>query len=406
MGGVSLEKIIFSPPDISEEEIAEVVDTLKSGWITTGPKTKLLEEKIAAFCHTNRAVCLNSATACMELALRMFGVGEGDEVITTAYTYTATCSVICHVGAVPVILDTGRDSYEIDYDAIADAVTEKTKVIMPVDIAGVMCDYDKIFEIVNSKRSLFHPTSEFQEKFGRIIVLADAAHSFGAVRDGKMSGEAADFSSFSFHAVKNFTTGEGGALVWKPNDKIDDDELYRQLQLLSLHGQSKDALAKTKAGAWEYDIIEPYYKCNMTDIMASIGLIQIKRYDALLARRRDIMNMYYEGLEADKVSVIKHYTGNGTSSGHLCLVRVKGADRERCNRIITAMAKKGVPLNVHFKPLPLLSAYKKRGYDIADYPNAYAMYSNTITLPLHTKLTNEQVRYIIDSFNETLDNVL
>lgn len=405
MGGVSLEKIIFSPPDISEEEIAEVVDTLKSGWITTGPKTKLLEEKIAAFCRTNRAVCLNSATACMELALRMFGVGEGDEVITTAYTYTATCSVICHVGAVPVILDTGRDSYEIDYDAIADAVTERTKVIMPVDIAGVMCDYDKIFEIVNSKRSLFHPTSEFQEKFGRIIVLADAAHSFGAVRNGKMSGETADFSSFSFHAVKNFTTGEGGALVWKSKDNIDDDELYRQFQLMSLHGQSKDALAKTKAGAWEYDIIEPYYKCNMTDIMASIGLAQIKRYDKLLARRRGIMQMYYDGLDNRKVSIITHYTENSTSSGHLCLVRIKGADRECCNRIITAMAEKGVPLNVHFKPLPLLSAYKKRGYDIADYPNAYAMYANTVTLPLHTKLTDEQVRYIIDCFNETIVSV-
>ncbi|MCI8308218.1 MAG: DegT/DnrJ/EryC1/StrS aminotransferase family protein [Lachnospiraceae bacterium] len=401
-----MEKIIFSPPDISEEEIAEVVDTLKSGWITTGPKTKRLEEEIARFCHTKRAVCLNSATACMELALRMFGVGEGDEVITTAYTYTATCSVICHVGAVPVILDTGKDSYEIDYEAISGAITERTKVIMPVDIAGVMCDYDRIFDIVNSKRSMFRPASDFQEKFGRIIVLADAAHSFGAVRDGKMSGEAADFSSFSFHAVKNFTTGEGGALVWKPNDNIDDEELYRQFQLLSLHGQSKDALAKTKAGAWEYDIMEPYYKCNMTDIMASIGLIQMKRYDALLARRRDIMKMYYDGLDSSKVSVITHYTKNSTSCGHLCLVRVKGADRERCNRIITAMAQKGVPLNVHFKPLPLLSAYKKRGYDIADYPNAYAMYSNTITLPLHTKLTDEQAAYIIDSFNETLENVL
>lgn len=401
-----MEKIIFSPPDISEEEIAEVVDTLKSGWITTGPKTKLLEEKIAAFCHTGRAVCLNSATSCMELALRMLGVGEGDEVITTAYTYTATCSVICHVGAVPVILDTGKDSYEIDYDAIAGAITERTKVIMPVDIAGIMCDYDRIFEIVNSKRSIFRPASGLQEKFGRIIVLADAAHSFGASRNGKMSGEAADFSSFSFHAVKNFTTGEGGALVWRPNENIDDDELYRQFQLMSLHGQSKDALAKTKAGAWEYDIIEPYYKCNMTDIMASIGLIQIKRYDALLARRRDIMEMYYEGLDSRNVSVITHYTENITSNGHLCLVRVKGADRERCNRIITAMAEKGVPLNVHFKPLPLLTAYRKRGYDIADYPNAYAMFSNTITLPLHTKLTDVQVRYIIDSFNETVGNIL
>ncbi|MDE6635868.1 MAG: DegT/DnrJ/EryC1/StrS family aminotransferase, partial [Lachnospiraceae bacterium] len=322
------------------------------------------------------------------------------------YTYTATCSVICHVGATPVILDTGKDSYEIDYDAIADAVTERTKVIMPVDIAGVMCDYDRVFEIIDSKRSLFHPSSEIQEKFGRIIVLADAAHSFGAVRNGKMSGEAADFTSFSFHAVKNFTTGEGGALVWKTREGIDDDELYRQFQLMSLHGQSKDALAKTKAGSWEYDVIEPFYKCNMTDITASIGLAQMKRYDALLKRRRDIMQMYYDGLDLRRVSVITHYTDNSTSCGHLCLVRVKGADRKQCNRIITAMAEKGVPLNVHFKPLPLLSAYKKLGYDIADYPNAYEVYSNTVTLPLHTKLTDEQVRYIIESFNETLDEVL
>lgn len=401
-----MEKIIFSPPDISEEEISEVVDTLKSGWITTGPKTKLLEEKIAERCNTKRAVCLNCATACMELALRMLGVGEGDEVITTAYTYTATCSVICHVGATPVILDTGKDSYEIDYDAIADAVTERTKVIMPVDIGGVMCDYDRIFEIIESKRSLFRPSSEIQEKFGRIIVLADAAHSFGAARNGKMSGEAADFTSFSFHAVKNFTTGEGGALVWKTCEWIDDDELYRQFQLMSLHGQSKDALAKTKAGSWEYDITCPYYKYNMTDIMAAIGLAQMKRYDALLKRRREIMQMYYEGLDLRRVSVITHYTDNSTSCGHLCLVRVKDADREQCNRIITAMAEKGVPLNVHFKPLPLLSAYKKLGYDIADYPNAYEVYSNTITLPLHTKLTDEQVRYIIESFNATLDEVL
>lgn len=401
-----MEKILFSPPDISDEEIAEVVDTLKSGWITTGPKAKMFEEQIAGRCHTKRAVCLNSATSCMELALRMMGVKEGDEVITTAYTYTATCSVICHVGAVPVLLDTGKDSYEIDYDAIADAVTERTKVIMPVDLAGVMCDYDRISDIADAKRFLFHPSSEIQKNFGRIIVLADAAHSFGAKRDGKMSGEAADFTSFSFHAVKNLTTGEGGALVWKPRNGLDDDELYRQFQLMSLHGQSKDALAKTMAGSWEYDIIEPYYKCNMTDIMASIGLAQMKRYDALLARRREIMQIYYDGLDSRRVSVITHDTGTSASSIHLCLVRVKGADRDGCNRIISAMAKRGVPLNVHFKPLPLLSAYKKLGYKIADYPNAYAMYGNTITLPLHTKLTDGQVEYIIRNFHEVLDEVL
>lgn len=398
-----MEKILFSPPDISEEEIAEVVDTLKSGWITTGPKTKLFESKIAEKCNTNKAVCLNSATACMELVLRMLGVKEGDEVITSAYTYTATCSVICHVGATPVLVDTGKDSYEIDYDAVEEAITEKTKVIMPVDIAGVMCDYDKLYKIVERKKDLFNPSSDIQKKFGRIIILADAAHSFGAKRNNKMSGEAADFTSFSFHAVKNLTTAEGGALTWKAHEAVDDEELYKLFMLMSLHGQSKDALAKTQAGAWEYDIVEPYYKCNMTDIMASIGLVQLKRYDAMLARRKEMLQMYVDGLDKDKISVIKHYfkdvTGESVSNGHLCLIRVKGADREKCNEIITKMAEKDISLNVHFKPLPLLSAYKKRGFCIDNYPNAYNMYANTITLPLHTKLTDEQIKYIIESLN-------
>lgn len=397
-----MEKIIFSPPDISDAEINEVVDTLKSGWITTGPKTKLLEKKIAEYCHTPKAVCLNSSTACMEMALRVLGVGPGDEVITTAYTYTATCSVICHVGARPVIIDTGKNSYEIDYDAIADAITEKTKVIMPVDIAGIMCDYDRIYEIIESKSNLFVPANEIQKAYNRVIVLADSAHGFGASYKGKMSGEAADFTSFSFHAVKNFTTGEGGALVWREHEGIDNEEFYRQFQLLSLHGQSKDALAKTMAGAWEYDICEPYYKCNMTDIMASIGLAQIERYPELLLRRKEIINKYCDGLNTGKCDIIVHYTEEKISSGHLMLVRLKGKDREYCNRFITAMANKGIPLNVHYKPLPMLSAYAKRGYDIKNYPNAYEMFSNEVTLPLHTKLTDEQIEYIIRCFNDTL----
>lgn len=400
-----MEKIVLSPPDISEEEIAEVVDTLKSGWITTGPKTKQFEKNIADFCHTNKAICFNSATACMELVLRLLGVKEGDEVITTAYTYTATCSVILHVGATPVLVDTAKDSYHIDYDKIADAITEKTKVIIPVDVAGIMCDYDKIFEIVKAKKDMFRPETRLQRKFGRIVVLADAAHSFGSTRGVKVSGELADFTSFSFHAVKNLTTAEGGALVWKSHSGIDDDEIYKELSIMSLHGQSKDALAKCQTGSWEYDVIEPYYKFNMTDIMASIGIAQLRRYSSLIVRRKTIMKKYYSGLNTDKVDLIQHYTKDSESNTHLCLVRIKGADRKQCDRFMEEMAKKGVPLNIHYKPLPMLTAYKKRGYDIKDYPNAYEVYNNTMTIPLHTKLTDEQVDYIITTFNETLEEL-
>ncbi len=397
-----MEKIIFSPPDISDAEIEEVVATLKSGWLTTGPRTKELERQIAEYCNAAKAVCLNSATACMEMTLRMLGVGPGDEVITTAYTYTATCSVICHVGATPVLVDTGKDSFEIDYDSIADKITEKTKVIMPVDIAGIMCDYDKIFAVLESKKHLYKPDTPMQKLFDRVIVLADSAHGYGASYNGKMSGEVADFTSFSFHAVKNFTTGEGGAVVWKDRNGFDNDEIYRMYQLLSLHGQSKDALAKTKLGAWEYDIEGTYFKCNMTDIMAAIGLGQMKRYDKLLERRREILDAYTKGIESDEVSVLKHDEGNRVSSRHLCLVRLIGKDREFVNKFITEMAKREIPLNVHYKPLPLLSAYKNIGFDIKDYPNAYEMYENEVTLPLHTKLTDEQIEYIINNFNIVL----
>lgn len=400
-----MDKIIFSPPDISEDEISEVVDTLKSGWLTTGPKTKKLENEIASFCNVSRAVCLNSATACMEMTLRLLGVGPGDEVITTAYTYTASCSVICHVGATPVLVDTGRDSYEINYDAICSAITERTKVIIPVDIAGMMCDYDRIFDILESKKNLFRPSTSIQKLFNRVIVLADSAHGFGASYHGRMSGEVADFTSFSFHAVKNFTTGEGGAIVWRDKIGLNNDDVYRRYQLFSLHGQSKDALAKTKLGSWEYDIVEPYYKCNMTDIVASIGLAQMRRYPKLLARRKEILTKYQNGINAEKVSVFIHERDNRCSSMHLCLVRLNRRDRAYCNRFITQMAEKGIPLNVHYKPLPLLSAYSKLGFNIKDYPNAHAMYENEVTLPLHTLLTDEQVIYIIDCFNKVLDEL-
>lgn len=394
--------IAFSPPDITEEEIAEVTDTLRSGWITTGPKTKLFEKQIAEYCHTDRAVCLNSATACSEMTLRVLGIGPGDEVITSAYTYTASASVIHHVGAKIVLVDVAPDSYEMDYEKLEAAITEKTKAIIPVDLGGVICDYDKIFEIAEKKKNLFHPNSEIQKKMGRIAVVADGAHAFGAVREGKHSGELADFTSFSFHAVKNLTTAEGGAVVWKNIDGVDNEELYKQYMLLSLHGQSKDALAKTQLGAWEYDIVEPYFKCNMTDIMASIGLVQLKRYPEILNRRRQIIGMYDKGLEGLNVKVLKHYGEDFSSSGHLYLVRLCGKTREECNQIITKMAEAGVATNVHYKPLPLLSAYKNLGFDIADYPNAYAMFENEITLPLHTKLTDEEVQYVIETFRQSL----
>lgn len=392
--------IAFSPPDITEEEIEEVVDTLKSGWITTGPKTKKFEKEIARFCGSSRAVCLNSATACAEMTLRVLGIGPGDEVITTAYTYTASASVISHVGAKIVIVDTAEDSYEMDYKQMESAITDRTKAIIPVDLGGVMCDYTRILEIVERKKTLFSPSNELQEKMGRIAVVADAAHAFGAERDGKRCGEAADFTSFSFHAVKNLTTAEGGAVVWKDIEGVDNEELYRIYMLLSLHGQSKDALAKTKLGAWEYDIVEPYFKCNMTDLMASLGLVQLRRYRALKERRKEIINRYNKGLEGLPVSVLNHFGENLSSSGHLYLVRLTGRTREECNEIITKMADDGVATNVHYKPLPLLSAYKNMGFDIIDYPNAYALFENEITLPLHTKLTNEDVEYIINTFKK------
>ena len=395
--------IAFSPPDITDEEIAEVVDTLKSGWITTGPKTKAFEKQIAEYCHTSKAVCLNSATACAEMALRVLGIGLGDEVITTAYTYTASASVVCHVGAKLVLVDVQPDSYEMDYDLLEQAITERTKAIIPVDLGGVICDYKKIFDIVERKRALFHADNEMQSKIGRIAVVADGAHAFGAMKNGKHCGEIADFTSFSFHAVKNLTTAEGGALVWRDIEGVDNDAIYKQLMLLSLHGQSKDALAKTQLGAWEYDIVAPYYKCNMTDIMASIGIAQLKRYPDLLKRRKEIIEKYNEGLADLDVRVLKHYGDDFSSSGHLYLVRLNGKTREECNKIIIKMAEAGVATNVHYKPLPLLTAYKDLGFDIKDYPNAYAMYENEITLPLHTKLSDEEVEYVIDTFRKSLN---
>ncbi len=397
-----MEQISFSPPDITEEEISEVADTLRSGWITTGPRTKEFERRLAAYCGAAGCVCLNSSTACMETTLRILGVGPGDEVITTAYTYTATCSVICHVGAMPVLVDTGKDSFEIDYDAIGDAITENTKVIIPVDIGGMMCDYDRINEVLESKKHLFKPHTELQNLFGRVIILADSSHGLGAVYKGMRSGAVADFTAFSFHAVKNLTTGEGGALMWRSHPDIDDTRLYNMFQLMSLHGQSKDALAKTKLGGWEYDIMAPYYKCNMTDIMAAIGLVQLRRYEGLLKRRKEIVDRYNEGIRSNGVSVLAHSSDNRESSRHLYLVRLPVKDMQYRNDFICEMGKRGIPLNVHYKPLPLLNAYRNMGFDINDYPNAYDMYSNEVTLPLHTKLADEQVDYIINNFNDVM----
>ena len=393
-------KIPFSPPDITDEEIKEVTEVLKSGWITTGPKTKELEEKIAGFCHTDRAVALNSATACMEMALRLFEIGPGDEVIVPAYTYTASASVVVHVGATLKLVDVGADSYHIDYEKLEELITDKTKAIIPVDIAGVMVDYDRIRDIVMDKRGLFKPQGKLQEALGHILILADSAHGFGASRKGKMSGEAADFTSFSFHAVKNFTTAEGGALVWRHIPGVDDEEIYHQLMLLTLHGQSKDALAKTKLGAWEYDIVGPYFKCNMTDIMAGIGLAQFRRYQGLLARRKEIIEKYTKGISGDNIQILAHYGSDFKSSGHLFLVRVLNMNEEDRNNLITKMAEKGIATNVHYKPLPMHTAYKNLGFDIKDFPNSYNMYHNEITLPLHTLLTDEQVDYVINTFNE------
>lgn len=395
---MQLRKVPFSPPDMSEAEINEVAEALRSGWITTGPKTKEFERLIAMCCQTDQAVCLNSATACMELILRILGVGPGDEVITSAYTYTATASVTCHVGAKVVMVDTAPDSFEMDYDKLADAITERTKVVLPVDLAGVVCDYDKIFAVVESKKHLFSPANDIQKAYGRVIVLADAAHAFGAKWHGKMCGEIADFTSFSFHAVKNLTTAEGGALTWRNHDGVDNESLYKQFQLLSLHGQNKDALAKTRLGAWEYDIVAPYYKCNMTDVMAGIGLAQLKRYPEMLYRRRQIIERYNEGLKGCDVQVLDHFGDDHSSSGHLYLVRLLGEDVEYRNAVIERMAERGIACNVHYKPLPMMTAYKNLGFDIVDYPNAYNQYHNEITLPLHTSLTNEDVEYVISNF--------
>lgn len=395
---MSIKKIPFSPPDITESEVYLVSEALRSGWITTGPKTKEFERLIAMCCQTDQAVCLNSATACMELILRVLGVGPGDEVIIPAYTYTATASVTCHVGAKVVMVDTAPDSFEMDYDKLVDAITERTKVVLPVDLAGVVCDYDKIFAAVESKKHLFSPVNDIQKAYGRVIVLADAAHAFGAKWHGKMCGEIADFTSFSFHAVKNLTTAEGGALTWRNLDGVDNESLYKQFQLLSLHGQNKDALAKTRLGAWEYDIVAPYYKCNMTDVMAGIGLAQLKRYPEMLYRRRQIIERYNEGLKGCDVQVLDHFGDDHSSSGHLYLVRLLGEDVEYRNAVIERMAERGIACNVHYKPLPMMTAYKNLGFDIVDYPNAYNQYHNEITLPLHTSLTNEDVEYVISNF--------
>ena len=400
---MKLRNIPFSPPDMTEAEANEVREAILSGWITTGPRTKEFERLIAICCQTKKAVALNSATAAMELTLRVLGVGEGDEVIVPAYTYTATASVVHHVGAKIVMVDVAPGSFEIDYDSIADAITERTKVVMPVDLGGVMCDYDRVFAAVESKRDLFRPANDIQKAFGRVVVLADAAHAFGARRHDRMCGEVADFTSFSFHAVKNLTTAEGGAITWKSIPGIDDEWLYKQYQLLSLHGQSKDALAKTQLGAWEYDIVAPDYKCNMTDISAAIGLVQIRRYAELLHRRRQIVERYNEALKDCNVQVLNHYGDDHQSSGHLYLVRLLGKDCEYRNEVIRKMAERGIACNVHYKPLPMMTAYKNLGFDIKDYPNAYRQFENEVTLPLHTRLTDEDVEYVIGNFVEILN---
>ena len=391
-------RVSFSPPDMTEEEVREVREAILSGWITTGPKTKEFERQIANYCGVNKAVCLNSQTACAEMALHILGIGVGDEVIVPAYTYTASASVVCHVGATLKFVDVQKESLEMDYDALEDAITEKTKVIIPVDLAGIPCDYDRIFEIVERKKNLFHPNNEIQKAMGRISVNADAAHAFGAKWHDKMVGSIADFTSFSFHAVKNLTTAEGGALTWKTIPGIDDEKIYYQLQLLSLHGQSKDALAKTQLGAWEYDIVAPWYKCNMTDIMAGIGLAQFKRYPEMLERRKEIIERYDAVFKNLGIEVLPHYTDEWKSSGHLYITRIPGITLDQRQEIIVKMAEMGVACNVHYKPLPMMTAYKKFGFDIKDYPNAYTRFENEVTLPLHTKLTDEEVEYVIKCF--------
>ena len=421
---MKLMNIPFSLPDMTEKEAAEVREAILSGWITTGPRTKKLEKEISEFVHTEKTACLNSATAALEMVLHLLGVGPGDEVIVPAYTYTATASVVFHVGAKVVMVDSQRDSVEMDYDQLEKAITERTKVIVPVDIAGIVADYDRVFEIVERKKALFKPSNALQARFGRIVVSADCAHSFGANRKGKMAGEIADFSSFSFHAVKNFTTAEGGAMTWKlpfgneivPSDvdymptvpKKDGETwnelLYRLSQLFSLHGQNKDALAKTKMGAWEYDIIGPWYKCNMTDIMAAMGLVQMERYDGLLKRRKENVARYNEALKGLNVAVLNHKDADHCSSHHLYLVRLLGKTREETNRVIEQMAERGIATNVHYKPLPMMTAYKALGFDVKDFPNAYHLFENEVTLPLHTCLTDEQVEYVISNFVDIIKN--
>ena len=395
--------IPFSPPDMTEAEVNEVREAVLSGWITTGPRTKELERQIADYVGVARAVCLNSATACLEMALRLLGIGEGDEVIVPAYTYTASASVVCHVGAKVVFIDSQKDSLEMNYEAVEAAITPRTKAIIPVDLAGIPCDYQRIFDIVKRKKALFVAANDLQAKIGRIAICADAAHAFGASWHNKMVGSIADFTSFSFHAVKNFTTAEGGALTWNIVG-ADDEALYHQVQLYSLHGQSKDALAKTQLGAWEYDIVGPWYKCNMTDIAAALGLVQMKRYPALLARRKEIIARYDAAFKPLGVEVLKHYTDDYTSTGHLYLTRITGAGLEERQAIIVAMAERGIATNVHYKPLPMMTAYKALGFDIKDYPNAYAHFVNEITLPLHTRLTDEEIDYIIEQYTDILKN--
>ena len=398
--------IPFSPPDVGEDEILEIAEALRSGWITTGPRTKELERQVAAFCGTERAVCLNSQTACAEMALRLLGIGPGDEVIVPAYTYTASASVVCHVGAKLVLVDVQKDSLEMDYEQAAAAINENTKAIIPVDLGGIPCDYDRLYAIAEEKKHLFRGDSPLQKTLGRVAILADTAHAFGAERKGKPAGSIADFSSFSFHAVKNLTTAEGGALTWRSIPGVDNEEIYRQLQLFSLHGQSKDALAKTKLGAWEYDVVGTWYKCNMTDITAAMGLAQMKRYPGMLARRKEIIARYDGALRPLGVQVLPHYTDTHTSSGHLYLTRIPGITPEQRNQIIEKMAQRGVACNVHYKPLPMHTAYKNLGYDIQEFPNAYAQFANEITLPLHTCLTDQQVQYVIDNYIEVLKEYL
>ncbi len=401
---MKLHNIPFSPPDMTEEEVTEVREAILSGWITTGPRTKELERQIATYVGTNKAVCLNSQTACAEMALRLLGIGEGDEVIVPAYTYTASASIIWHVGAKIVFVDVQKDCLEMDYLTVEAAINERTKAIIPVDLAGIPCDYKRIYDIVERKRSLFRPANDIQRAIGRIAICADAAHAFGASWNGKMVGSIADFTSFSFHAVKNFTTAEGGALTWRSIRGIDDEQLYHQVHLFSLHGKSKDALAKTQLGAWEYDIVGPWYKCNMTDIMAAIGLVQMKRYPALLARRREIIERYDAAFKPLGVDVLTHYTDNHLSSGHLYITRVPNISLEERQAIIVKMAERGIATNVHYKPLPMMTAYKQLGFNIANYPNAYAQFVNEITLPLHTRLTDEEVQYIIDQYTDILSH--